>query len=233
MDSQDAMAMVTSYGCRVFDNQHFVYKSGKHGPAYANVDPVLYKPQALWNICGQMAQPWLQSPASPYLRPQIDLVASPAVGGISFGLLVALIISQNTNTEVHHVFCEKTDTTESGFAFQRTNFAEECRGKNVLVVEDILNSGVSTGAVIDCVRAAGGNVVGVCCFVSRGGATAQSLGVTFFDALIDIDMVQYEADVCPLCETHVPMVVDSALGKGSGWRKDNPTYPGGFVELLS
>jgi len=103
---------------------------------------------------------------------------------------------------------------------------------DVLVVEDVLNSGTSTREVIECVRAAGGNVIAVASFVSRGGVTATDLGVPVFTAVVDINMTQYEASECPLCASNVPMVVDAALGKGQAWQLDNPNYSGGFVELL-
>ncbi len=235
----DALEIVTNYGCRVFDGEHFVYKSGMHGPAYINVDPVLYQPWALHAIGRKLAERYIPAGLHSYgIVP--DVVADPAVGGISFGLMTAHAINERIDAfatnpkmremypeQVMHVFAEKhkDDDGNEYFAFSRTGFVGQLAGKKVLIVEDILNSGVSTSEVISLVRAAGGEVIGVSCMVSRGGATAESLGVPHFDALIDIHMVQYDAEKCPLCADGRPMVVDESLGKGKGWSQDHPDYP--------
>lgn len=239
---QDLLNMLSGFGCLVFEDGHFVYKSGKHGNAYINVDPVLYQPDALIAIAHQIT-----TACDKAGLPVPNVVADPAVGAISFGLMVANQYNEHLSamsfhrtdplfrlsspTQVLHVFADKQP--EGTFALERTGFAKACDGKNVLVVEDVLNSGTSTQEVIECVRQAGGNVIGVACFVSRGGVTATDLDVPVFTAVVDINMLQYEASECPLCADNLPVVVDAALGKGQAWRADNPHYPGGFVELLS
>ncbi len=235
----DKFEIVTNYGCRVFEDEHFVYKSHMHGPAYINVDPILYQPWALYNIGRKLAGPY--APVGLRVSGIVpDVVADPAVGGISFGLMTALAINERIDAfannsqvrvsypeQVMHIFAEKEkdDEDKEVFRISRTGFASLCAGKKVLVVEDVLNSGVSTAGVIECVRLAGGEVIGVACLVSRGGATAESLGVPRFDPLIDIDMVQYKADECPHCAERRPMVIDDALGKGKGWALEHPDYP--------
>ncbi len=237
--SQDLLDMLSGFGCLVFENQHFVYKSGKHGHAYINVDPVLYQPNAIATIATKIARA-----SSRAGLPIPEVVADPAVGAISFGLMVADRYNEQIAyksadigtrpgsypSQVMHVFADKL--SDGSFALERTGFARACEGKRVLVVEDVLNSGTSTRAVIDCVRQAGGNVIGVSCFVSRGGLNATDLGVPMFTAVVDIDMQQFEANECPLCEAKVPMVIDAGLGKGRDWAEGNPDFPGGFIELL-
>jgi len=244
VDTTQALKLVNNFGCRVFEAEHFVYKSFKHGPAYINVDPVLYKPSAIEAIAKLLAEPYL-----PLAGDEIEIVADPAVGAIPFGHDTAQALTQGYQPYykrmydyqsakrtfgVLHVFAEKhkrTDGSET-FHLDRTGFADVCKGKNILVVEDILNSGTSTRGVIECVRAAGGIVMGVSCFVNRGGVTAESLGVNQLNAIIDINMVQYEASECPLCKSNVPIIADPALGKGSDFAVKHPDYAGGFKYLL-
>lgn len=237
--TKDALEMVTNYGCRVFDGEHFVYKSGMHGPAYINVDPILYQPWALHGIGRKLAEPYVPAGLrSSGVVP--DVVADPAVGGISFGLMTAHAINERidayaTNAhlrdqypeQVMHVFAEKhkDDAGNEYFLFSRTGFKAQLEGKKVLVVEDILNSGDSTSSVIELVRDAGGEVIGVSCLVSRGGLTAKDLGVPRLDPIIDIHMVQYSHLDCPLCAEKRPMVVDESLGKGKDWADKHPGYP--------
>ncbi len=231
------LEMLNGYGCLVFEGEHFVYKSEKHGHAYINVDPMLYQPRAIQSIARKLAASY--RPAGPRSTiPIVEVVATPAVGAIPFGQETALQLDRSYaqtswlhKPEVLHVFADKKP--DDSFALERTGFVAACEGKNVLVVEDVLNSGTSTAGVIACVRDAGGTVVGVSCVVSRGGLAATDLDVPYFDAVVDINMVQYLADDCPYCTEGRPMVVDASLGKGSAFQVKNPAYPGGFKTLLS
>jgi orotate phosphoribosyltransferase len=230
------LEMLNGYGCLVFEGEHFVYKSEKHGHAYINVDPMLYQPRAIQSIARKLAASY--RPAGPRSTiPIVEVVATPAVGAIPFGQETAIQLDRSYaqtswmhKPEVLHVFADKT--ADGGFALERTGFAGACEGKNVLVVEDVLNSGISATGVIDCVRDAGGTVVGVSCAVSRGGLTATDLDVPHFDAVVDINMVQYLAEDCPLCAQKRPIIIDAALGKGQAYQFKHPSYSGGYKTLL-
>lgn len=231
------LEMLRGYGCLVFENEHFVYKSGKHGHAYINVDPMLYQPRAIESIARKLIAEY-QPFSTKSTVPIVEVIATPAVGAIPFGQEAAIqldrLYAQTTwlnRPEVLHVFADKT--SDGGFALERTGFAKACKGKNILVVEDVLNSGTSTAGVIACVRAAGGIVVAVGCAVSRGGLTATDLDVPHFSAIVDIDMIQYKPEDCPYCTEGRPIVADASLGRGSTFQMENPDYAGGFKTLLT
>jgi orotate phosphoribosyltransferase len=68
-------------------------------------------------------------------------------------------------------------------------------GTKVLMVEDVVTTGLSSREAIEAVRAAGGDVVGEASLVDRSGGSAD-LGIPFFP-LIRIDVPTYEADSVP------------------------------------
>ena len=78
----------------------------------------------------------------------------------------------------------------------RRGFAVE-PGMRVLVVEDVITTGGSVREVLDIVRQAGGDVVGVGSIVDRTGGQID-FGVPFH-AVISMEVESYEADACPLC----------------------------------
>ena len=79
-------------------------------------------------------------------------------------------------------------------------------GERVLIVEDIVTTGGSVQEVVDVVKAAGGEIVGVGLLVDRSGGKAE-FGVPKEDvqALLKLEVPTYEPETCPLCKEGVPM----------------------------
>ena len=79
-------------------------------------------------------------------------------------------------------------------------------GERVLIVEDIVTTGGSVQEVVDVVKAAGGEIVGVGLLVDRSGGKAE-FGVPKEDvqALLNFGSPTYEPETCPLCKEGVPM----------------------------
>lgn len=179
----------------VITGSHVIYTSGRHGSAYVNKDAVYPDTRAVSQLCESLAE---------VARPQRpEIVCGPALGGI--------ILAQWT---AHHldlpaVYAEKLP--EGGLGLRR-GYDKLVRGRRVLVVEDILNTGGSVAQAIDAVRAAGGEVVSVAALVNRGAVTAEQLGVPALAALVAIDLDSWTASECPLCRDGV--AVNTDVGKG-------------------
>ena len=91
-------------------------------------------------------------------------------------------------------------------------YDERVRGKRVLVVDDVVNTGLSVRQTVDAVRADGGNVVGVACLVHRGNVDAAGIGVPEYVYLLEYDIPNWPAAKCPLCKQGVPINVEYAHG---------------------
>jgi orotate phosphoribosyltransferase len=125
------------------------------------------------------------------LSPQV--VLSPALGGIVIGQEVGRALG------VRAIFAERQD----GRLMLRRGFALE-PGERVLVVEDVVTTGMSTRETIEVARAAGATVVGAAAIIDRSGGQ-QVLDVPFH-ALATVSLPTYQPESCPLCAAGQPVV---------------------------
>ena len=115
---------------------------------------------------------------------QVQAVISPAMGGVIIGHEMGRALRKSA------MFLERPPGT---FELRR-GFAIE-PGTRVLMVEDVVTTGLSSREAIAAVRAAGGEVVAEAALVDRSGGSAD-LGIPFH-SLIRIDVPTYEADSVP------------------------------------
>jgi orotate phosphoribosyltransferase len=198
----------------VLTGRHFVYKSGRHGSGYINMDMVFPDVSLTRRLCELLAEPFRGG--------GIEVVAAPAVGGIVLAAFTALALDGPAA-----VWADKAG---DDFAFERAGFAGRLSGRAVLVVEDLLTTGDSVLKVCRLVERGGGGVRGVSVVCNRGGVTAGQLGVPRLESLAKVDFEAVDESECGLCRAAVPIVVD--VGHGAEFRMRRPDYRGGFVELL-
>lgn len=113
---------------------------------------------------------------------------APAVGGI----IVAHETGRLLQTRV--LFAERQD----GKMSLRRGF-HIAPGERILVCEDVVTTGGSVQEVINLVREAGGEVVGVFCIVDRSNGKAD-FGVPLLSTL-QLAPETYAPETCPLCAT--------------------------------
>ena len=118
---------------------------------------------------------------------EVDLVISPAIGGILMGYEVARQLKKP------NIFAER----ENGVMTLRRGFTIP-KGAKVLVVEDVVTTGGSVKEVIELVKSLGGEVVAVASITDRSNGKVD-FGVKYV-ALISMDIVSYEPEECPLCK---------------------------------
>jgi len=209
----------------VLTDHHFVYKSGKHGPHYINMDPVFPDTGLMYDICLELGMQF-----NAYELTQLTIVG-PATGGIPLAVLTALALGDERGVSQWPAVVWADKAGEDDFVFERAGFIEQLDGKQVLVVEDLLNTGDSVKKVIAQARLHGANVIGVSVICNRGSETAESLGVPRLEALSSVDFQAFTPESCPLCAEQRPIVAD--IGHGSGYQQEHPDYPGGYVRLLA
>ncbi len=169
---------------------HFQLASGKHSSVYVEKFRLLQYPRRTEALCGMIAQRFQG------LRP--ELVAGPTTGGIIISYEVARLLG------VRGIFAEKAG---GGRAFGRG--FEIAPGERTLIVDDVLTTGGSVREVLEAVRQAGGEPVGLGVLVDRRGRRAgegKEFGVPFF-ACLTLDLPAYEPGECPLCVEGAPLKV--------------------------
>jgi orotate phosphoribosyltransferase len=158
---------------------HFLLSSGRHSGHYLQCARVLMDPERAGRLAMALVQ---RLPRE--LRKDITVVVSPAMGGVIIGHEMGRALG------VEAMFVERPEGT---FELRR-GFALE-PGAKVLMVEDVVTTGLSSTEAIRAIEAAGGEVVAAAALVDRS-AGAVDLGVPFF-ALIAINFPTYAADELP------------------------------------
>ena len=158
---------------------HFILSSGLHSPRYLQCARVLMDPSRASRLASALAR---TLPLE--IKGRIEMVVSPAMGGIIMGH------EMGRSLGLEAVFLERpTGTFELRRGFRLKP------GQKVLLVEDVVTTGLSSREAIKSVEAAGGQVLAVAALVDRSGGQAE-FGVPFFP-LIRLTVPSYAADALP------------------------------------
>jgi orotate phosphoribosyltransferase len=163
---------------------HFKLSSGLHSPSYLQCALVLQHPQHA-EALGRALAEQLRSLGA-------NVVLSPALGGLIIGHEVARALG------VRAIFAERQDgalTLRRGFSLSPAD--------RVVVIEDVVTTGLSTRETIVAATHAGGAVVGAGAIIDRSGGKADV--AVPFHALARLDVPAYQPDACPLCASGVPI----------------------------
>jgi orotate phosphoribosyltransferase len=169
---------------------HFRLTSGLHSAAYLQCALVLQHPRIAEDLGRRLAQA-----ITALVQPEpVDVVASPAIGGLIIGHEVARALGTK------FIFAER-DT--SGKMTLRRGF-EVTPGETAVVIEDVITTGGSTREVIESLRARGARVLAGGSIIDRSGGKVD-LGVP--RAALDTLVVDsYPPESCPLCAQGIPVV---------------------------
>ncbi len=158
---------------------HFLLSSGRHSAHYLQCARVLMDTERAARLAVALAQKLPRE-----LRAEIDLVVSPAMGGVIIGHEMGRALSRPA------IFVERPTGT---FELRRGFTIAE--GAKVLLVEDVVTTGLSSREAMKAIAAEGGEVVAACSLVDRSGGTVE-LGVPYM-ALIALNFPTYAAEDLP------------------------------------
>ncbi len=164
---------------------HFLLSSGLHSPVYIEKFRLLERPD--------LAAKALADLAARFRGDRVDVVMGPTTGGI----IVAYEVARTLGARA--IFAER----EGDRRILRRGFTI-APGERVLVVEDVVTTGLSVREVLDVAANAGGTVVGVGVIVDRSGGRAD-FGVRT-ERLVRVEFETYDPEECPLCRENVPLV---------------------------
>jgi orotate phosphoribosyltransferase len=157
---------------------HFILSSGLRSPVFLQKMFVFQDPVRTERLCKALAEKAIAA-----FGP-IDVVVSPAVGGIVPGYETARHLGAKA------IFVER----EEGRFRLRRGF-EIASGARVLMVEDIVTTGLSSRECLDAIRDHASNIVGAACLIDRSGGKAD-IGVPLV-SLAQLDIPAYPADQLP------------------------------------
>jgi orotate phosphoribosyltransferase len=167
---------------------HFLLSSGRHSAHYLQCARLLMNPERAGRIAMALVQ---KIPRE--LRSDIDLVISPAMGGLIIGHEMGRALG------VDALFVERPE----GVFGLRRGFTITT-GQRVLMMEDVVTTGLSSREAIKAIEAEGGIVIAAGAVVDRSGGSAD-LGVPFFP-LIELNFPTYAPDEVPADLAATPAV---------------------------
>jgi orotate phosphoribosyltransferase len=157
---------------------HFILTSGLRSPVFLQKARVFMHAELTEKLCKALAEKVRER-----VEGRIDYVVGPAVGG--------LIPAYETSRHLHvpAIWVER-----EGGEFRLRRFEIE-PGARVVIIEDIVTTGLSIRETIDCMRALGAEVVAAACLIDRS-AGKTSVGVPLI-ALAEYEVPAYPADRLP------------------------------------
>jgi orotate phosphoribosyltransferase len=165
---------------------HFILSSGLHSSRYLQCARVLMDPSRAARLASALAR---SLPLE--IKSKIEMVVSPAMGGVIIGH------EMGRSLGLPAIFVERPTGT---FELRR-GFAIE-PGQKLLLVEDVVTTGLSSREAMKAIADAGGEVIAAAALVDRSNGIAD-LGVPFFP-LIRVDVPVYEPQNLPAALAGIP-----------------------------
>lgn len=136
----------------------FLWASGWHSPIYCDNRRILSYPK----MRTQVAQSIADIIASKY--PQVEIIAGVATGAIAHGVMVA------DKLEKPFIYV-RPKPKDHGTGSQIEGIIES--GKKVVIVEDLISTGMSSLAAVDALRKAGAEILGMVAIFTYGFAISS------------------------------------------------------------
>jgi len=183
----DCLTIEDFTACGSHQKGHFLLSSGLHSGDYLQCALYLAEPRRAARA-GELLAAALADAVS-----GIDLVVSPAMGGLIIGHETARALG------LPFLFTERAD----GEMVLRRGFAV-APGQQIVIVEDVVTTGKSTREVIRILETAGAEVVGLASMVNRSG-NPNPFEPKPYRALLEVSFPTWSADDCLLCRDGIPI----------------------------
>ena len=192
MTRDDVLAIFRDCGAML--EGHFILSSGLRSPVFLQKAKVFQYPAQTEKLCKALADKIRADGFG-----DVTKVVSPAIGGIIPGYETA----RHLNLPALY-----TERVEGKFELRRG--FEIAPDDKVIVVEDIVSTGLSIRECVEALRAIGANVVAAACLIDRSGGEAD-VGVPLV-SLIEFKVPAYPADQLPPELAAIPAVKPGSRG---------------------
>lgn len=172
---------------------HFILSSGLHSPVFFQKNAVFMDPARTERLCRALAE------KARAAFGEIDVVVSPAVGAIIPGYETA-----------RHLRAKAMFVEREGGAFQLRRGFTIGPGERVLMVEDVVTTGLSSRECLDAIRGHPGELAGAACLIDRSAGKAD-IGARLI-SLAQVDAPAYPADQLPPELAAIPAVKPGSRG---------------------
>ena len=167
---------------------HFILSSGVHSSKYLQCALALSEPSRAQRLSASLGKKILEN-----IKTKIDIVVSPAMGGLIIGHEIARYL------DVPSIFLERVNgkfELRRGFSIKPD--------ANCLLVEDIVTTGLSSNESIDVIKGYGGNIIGEACLIDRSSGKANL--ETQLISLTSIDIPTFNKNEIPESLKDIPAI---------------------------
>ena len=166
---------------------HFVLSSGLHSSKYIQCAKLLSHPKYSNQICKSLAFKIKKN------FKNIDLILSPAMGGIIVGYEIGKLLNKET------IFCERVNgrfTLRRGFKINK--------GTKVLIVEDVITTGKSSLECLKLINKLKGKCIGFASIIDRSNKKNLKIKKKIVSQL-KIDVKSYKKNKLPIELKKIPI----------------------------
>ena len=192
MNTEDVLNLFRDSGALL--QGHFILSSGLRSPIFLQKARVFMHPDKAEKLCKALAE---KIRAEGYGG--VSQIVSPAVGGIIPGYETA-----------RHLGVPAIYTERVNGVFELRRGFEIAQGEKVIIVEDIVSTGVSIRECIEAIRKVGADVVAAACLIDRSAGEAE-IGVPLI-SLVQYKVPAYPADQLPPELAAIPAVKPGSRG---------------------
>ena len=167
---------------------HFVLSSGLHSSKYIQCAKLLSFPNLADKICKSLANKIKKK------FKKIDIILSPAMGGIVIGYIVGNLLNKET------IFCERVNgkfTLRRGFSIKKNS--------KVLIVEDVITTGKSSLECARLVKKYKSKVVGYACLINRSSKPSLKIKDKKIVSQIKLEIPTYKKNDLPIKLKRIPI----------------------------
>lgn len=243
MLDQEEIKKIFAEANAIIINDHFVYAKKAdgwyHGSDYVNKDAIYPYTHFVSQLCEELARHFINEGVAVVVGPTVGAVSLaqwtahhrvPALAVcadeedvleqketfvncdkkvVAFG---EIVIDRDVINRIIIKYFEKVGTRR----VIKRGYEKLVKDKRCLIVEDVINSGITVEKTRDAVIQAGGEVIGVGALCNRSGGkvTAETLKVPELFSLLDVNMEMFPEDECPICKERGPESVRIDIGKG-------------------
>ena len=167
---------------------HFVLSSGLHSPQYVQCAKLLSYPKKSEEFCKSLSTKIKKK------FKKIDIILSPAMGGIVIGYIVGNLLNKET------IFCERVNgkfTLRRGFSIKKNS--------KVLIVEDVITTGKSSLECARLVKKFKSKVVGYACLINRSSKPSLKIKDKNIVSQIKLEIPTYKKNDLPIELKKIPI----------------------------
>lgn len=183
----------------------YQWASGWHSPVYCDNRKVLSYPYVRDFVKSELANMVLEH------FPDADVIAGVATAGIPHGTMAADLL------KLPFIYV-RSKPKAHGMGNQIEGVLQE--GQKVVVIEDLVSTGKSSLQAVDAIKAAGGDVVGMCALFTYGfDASAKAME----EANVPLHTISNYSALMEVCEEQNLITAEQKTSL-EDWRKSPDTW---------